>query len=110
MTKGQNMYYKLQSSTHNTLCGVSPLSNRKVFLSYHQPSYLYGQDTMPVNIADMAKVEVKYRQTLKNMLSLPDCVSSPLVYLCCLPRRRWTWIFSGSSVSWLSLTKMIRMS
>ena len=81
MTKGQNMYYKLQSSTRNTLCGVSPLSNRKVFLSYHQPSYLYGLDTMPVNIADMAKVEVKYRQTLKNMLSLPDCVSTPLVYL-----------------------------
>ena len=29
----------------------------------------------------MAKVEVRYRQTLKNMLPLPDCVSTPLVYL-----------------------------
>ena len=36
---------------------------------------------MPINITDMEKVEVKYRQTLKNMLSMPDCVSTPLVYL-----------------------------
>ena len=35
ITKGQNITYKLQSSTRNTLCGVSPLSNRKMFLSYH---------------------------------------------------------------------------
>ena len=48
ITKGQNMYYTLQSSTRNTLCGVSPLSNRKVFLSYHQPSYLYGLDHSPI--------------------------------------------------------------
>ena len=81
ITKGQNMYYKLQSSTRNTLCGVSPLSNRKVFLSYHQPSYLYGLDTMQINNTDMSKVEVNYRKILKNMLSLPDCVSTPLVYL-----------------------------
>ena len=75
------MSYKLQGSTRNTLCGVSPLSNRKMFLSYHQPSFLYGLDTMPINISDMARVETKYRHTLKNMLSMPDCLSSPLVYL-----------------------------
>ena len=81
ITKGQNISYKLQSSTRNTLCGVSPLSNRKVFLSYHQPSYLYGLDTMPINTTDMARLETKYRQVLKNMLSMPVCVSSALVYL-----------------------------
>jgi hypothetical protein len=81
ITKGQNITYTLQSSTQNTLCGVSPLSNRKMFLSYHQPSFLYGLDTMNINITDMARLETKYRQILKNMLSMPDCVSSPLVYL-----------------------------
>ena len=55
---------------------VSPLSNIKMFLSYHQPSYLY--DTMPINTTDMARLETKYRQVLKNMLSMPDCVSSAL--------------------------------
>ena len=79
--KGENMTYKLQASTLNSLCGVSPLSNRKMFLSYHQPSFLYGLDTMHVNTTDISKLETKYRHTLKHMLSLPDCVSSPLVYL-----------------------------
>ena len=36
---------------------------------------------MPINITDMATLETKYRQVLKHMLSMPDCVSSPLVYL-----------------------------
>ena len=52
-----------------------------MFLSYHQPSYLYGLDTIHVNTTDMSRLERKYRQTLKHMLSMPDCVSSPLVYL-----------------------------
>ena len=81
ITKGQNMYYKLQDSTKNSICGVSPLSNRKMFLSYHQPSYIYGLDTMHVNKTDMAKMEIKYRKVLKNMMALPECVASPLVYL-----------------------------
>ena len=81
ITKGDNITYKLQSSTLNTLCGISPISNRKMFLSYHQPSFLYGLDTMPLNSTDMKRLETRYRQTLKHMLSMPDCVSSPLVYL-----------------------------
>ena len=81
ITKGQNMVYKLQDSTRNSIRGVSPISNRKIFLSYHQPSFLYGLDTMNINTTDMSKLEVKYRKVLKNMLSMPDCVSSPLVYL-----------------------------
>ena len=81
ITKGHNITYKLQSSTQNTLCGVSPISNRKMFLSYHQPSFLYGLDTMPISVTDMARLETKYRQVLKNMMSMPDGISSPLVYL-----------------------------
>ena len=39
ITKGENITYKLQSSTRNTLCGVSPLINRKMFLSYHHMAW-----------------------------------------------------------------------
>ena len=74
------MCYKLQGSTKNALCGVSPLSNRKVFLSYHQPSFLYGTDTMQLNATDMDRIEVKYRKVLKCMLSVPDCTTSAVVY------------------------------
>ena len=42
---------------------------------------------MHVNKTDMVKMEIKYRKVLKNMMALPDCVASPLVYLsiCVLP-------------------------
>ena len=56
------MYYKLQDSTKNSICGVSLLSNRKMFLSYHQPSYIYGLDTMHVNKTDMAKMGRKIEE------------------------------------------------
>ena len=79
--KGQNMFYKLQGSTKNALCGVSPLSNRKMFLSYHQPSFLYGTDTIQLNLTDINRLEVKYRKVIKCMLSLPDCTTSAVVYL-----------------------------
>jgi hypothetical protein len=79
--KGQNMSYKLQGATKNAISGVSPLSNRKMFLSYHQPSFLYGTDTMMMNNTDMERIEIKYRKVLKCMLSLPDCTTSAAVYL-----------------------------
>ena len=75
------MSYKLQGVTKNSLAGVSPLSNRKMFLAYHQPSFLYGTDTMPLNATDIERIKVKYRKTLKCMLSLPDCTTSAIVYL-----------------------------
>ena len=78
--KGQNMFYKLQGASKNALSGISPLSNRKMFLSYHQPSFLYGTDTMPMNATDMERIEIKYRKVLKCMLSLPDCTTSAAVY------------------------------
>ena len=51
-------------------------------MSYHQPSFLYGTDTMAINLGDIERLETKYRKTLKYMLSLPDCTSSAAVYLC----------------------------
>ena len=81
ITKGENMTYKLQASTQNSLCGISPLSNRKMFISYHQPSFLYGLDTMHLNATDLVALECKYRKVLKHMMSMPDCVSTPMVYL-----------------------------
>ena len=82
ISRGQDMSYKLQGSTKNSMSGVSPLSNRKMFLSYHQPSFLYGTETMCLNQGDIERLEVKYRKTLKCMLSLPDCSVSASVYLC----------------------------
>ena len=79
--KAQNISYKLQGVTKNSLAGVSPISNRKMFISYHQPTFLYGTDTMCLNVADMERIETKYRKTLKCMLSLPDCTTSAAVYL-----------------------------
>ena len=82
ITRGQDISYKLQGSTRNSISGVSPLSNRKMFLSYHQPSFLYGTETMTLNMSDIERLETKYRKTLKCMLSLPDCTVSASVYLC----------------------------
>ena len=82
ITKSQELSYQLQGATKNALSGVSPLSNRKMFISYHQPTFLYGTETMSINLTDIDRLEVKYRKTLKCMLSLPDCTSSPAVYLC----------------------------
>ena len=69
--KAQDMSYKLQGSTKNAISGVSPLS-----------SFLYGTETMNLNKGDIERLEIKYRKTLKCMLSLPDCTVSAAVYLC----------------------------
>jgi hypothetical protein len=82
IARGQDMSYKLQGSTKNSILGVSPLSNRTMFISYHQPSFLYGTESMNLNQVDIERLEVKYRKTLKCMLSLPDCAVSAAVYLC----------------------------
>ena len=37
---------------------------------------------MNLNQIDIERLEVKYRKTLKCMLSLPDCTVSAAVYLC----------------------------
>ena len=38
ITKGQEVSYQLQSATKNAVIGVSSLSNRKMFIQYHQPA------------------------------------------------------------------------
>ena len=82
IAKSQDVSYKLQGATKNAISGISPLSNRKMFMSYHQPTFLYGTETMPLNLGDIERLEIKYRKTLKCMLSVPDCTPSAAVYLC----------------------------
>ena len=53
-----------------------------MFMSYHQPSFLCHTETMTPNQGVIDRLEVKYRKTLKCMLSLPDCTVSASVYLC----------------------------
>ena len=80
ISKGQDITYALQNSTRNTLSGISPLSNRKMFNSYHQPSFIYGTDTMTINETDLERLEVKYRQVLRHMMSLPKYTKTSLIY------------------------------
>ena len=82
ITKSEALSYKLQSVTKNSVSGISPLSNRKMFTAYHQPTFLYGTDTLFINVTDLEKLERKYRKVLRCMLSLPDCAPSAGVYLC----------------------------
>ena len=74
--------YALHGASKNAPSGISPLYNRKMFLSYHQPSFLYGTDTVCISESDVERLETKDRIFLKCMLSLPDCTSSAAVYLC----------------------------
>ena len=81
ISKGEDISYMLQNSTKNALKGISPISNRKVFISYFQPSYLYGLDTLSINKGDMNRLETSYRSVIKHMLALPDNTPSCAVYL-----------------------------
>jgi hypothetical protein len=81
IARAQDISYKLQGASKNALSGVSPLSNRKIFVTYHQPSFLYGTDTMSMNEGDLERLESKYRKLLKCRMSLPDCTSSAAIYL-----------------------------
>ena len=81
ISKATDMCYMLQDSIKNSLCGVSPLSNRKMFFSYIQPIFVYGTETMEINKKDLARLEISFRSVLKKMMSLSDNVSSSAVYL-----------------------------
>ena len=50
--RSETLSYQLQGVTKNSLSGISPLANRKTFVSYHQPTFLYGTDTMYINITE----------------------------------------------------------
>ena len=71
----------LQQSTKNTMQGVSPLSNRKMFISYFQPSFLYGIDTVNMNKGDLEHIEISYRSVIKHMMAVPDNTPSCSIYL-----------------------------
>ena len=53
-----------------------------MFISYHQPTYLYGTNTMSINTTDIERLETKYRKVLKCMLLFPDCTPTAGVYFC----------------------------
>ena len=52
-----------------------------MFNTYHQPSFIYGTDTMSINEMDLERLERKYRQVLRHMMSLPRYTKSSLIYL-----------------------------
>ena len=81
ISAGMKISYSLQDSMKNAARGLSPLSGRKMFLSYHQPSFLYGTDTVPLNLTDMARLETAYRGVIKKMLAIPEYTASCAVYL-----------------------------
>jgi hypothetical protein len=81
MAKGQDMSYMLQHSTKNALLGVSPLSNRKMFIAYFQPSFLYGTDTVHINKGDLEHLEINYRSVVKHMMAVPNNTPTCSIYL-----------------------------
>ena len=81
VAKGENISYMLQHSTKNALKGISPVSNRKMFISYFQPSFLYGLDTLGINKGDIERLETSYRSVIKHMLAVPDNTPSCTIYL-----------------------------
>ena len=83
ISRATDIYYMLQDSIKNSIMGVSPLSNRKMFFSYIQPVFLYETETMEINKTDLARLETSFRSLLKKMLSLSENVTSPAVYLSC---------------------------
>ena len=80
ISRATDIYYMLQDSIKNSIMGVSPVSNRKMFFSYIQPVFLYGTETMEINKTDLARLETSFRSLLKKMMSLSENVSSPAVY------------------------------
>ena len=81
LSKGDDISYMLQHSTKNALKGISPISNRKMFICYFQPSYLYGLDTLNINKGDLERLETRYRSVIKHMLAVPDNTPSCSIYL-----------------------------
>jgi hypothetical protein len=81
ISKGNDISYKLQESTKNSLLGISPIASRKMFLCYHQPSFIYGLDTLSLNKADIDSLERNYRRIIKKFMCLPENTPSTTVYL-----------------------------
>ena len=71
----------LQDVTKNALLGISPISNRHVFMCYHKPTFVYGLDTIQVSPSDIERLERKYRAELKQLQTFPVHTTSSVVYL-----------------------------
>ena len=50
--------------------------------------FLYGTDTVPLNLTEMARLETTYRGVIKNMLAVPDYTATCAVYLPLGPSRQ----------------------
>ena len=46
---------------------MSQLSNRKMIISYFQPSFLYGLNTVNLNKGDLDHIEISYRSVIKHI-------------------------------------------
>ena len=76
----KHLLYAARLYKKNSIIGVNPVSNRKMFFSYIHPVFLYGTETMEINKTDLARLETSFRSLLKKMMSLSKNVSSPAVY------------------------------
>ena len=65
------MVYLHQGSTKSALSGVSLVSNRKIIKCYDLPTFIYGLDTIQVNKIDLDRLEMKFRNVLRNLQSFP---------------------------------------
>ena len=81
LTKAMETVYLHQGSTKSALSGISPVSNRKIVMCYDLPTFIYGLDTIPVNKTDLDQLELKFRNVLRNIQSLPASVATPAIYL-----------------------------
>ena len=81
MGKAMDLVYLMQDVTKNAFRGINPISNRKIFMCYNQPTFLYGLDTLDINVTELDRLERKYRSVLKRLLSVPDQTSTSGIYL-----------------------------
>ena len=79
--KAMDLVYLMQDVTKNAFRGINPISNRKIFLCYNQPTFLYGLDTVEINVTELDRIEKKYRSLLTRFLSVPDQTSTCGTYL-----------------------------
>jgi hypothetical protein len=104
--QSKTISYKVQGATKNSISGISPLSNRKMFLSYHQSSFLYGTFTMAINLVDIERLET---EKLSNVCCLSLTVRHQqlctCVLVCYLLQHSVMWRYWGYSDNWQCVTR-----
>ena len=81
LSKGMAMSYLMQPVNKNAYLEVSPLTNDHLTKCYHLPIFMFGLETLNINLLDLDRFDTNYRSVLKGILSLPDSVASCAVYL-----------------------------